>query len=249
MTSRLARWTTGLITTGIIAGTGVAHAQTTGLAAGHVSVWGEIGFEADLKGNINTSGVGLVNGSRAEIDINSWGERYDAAFVVRFGVGFALDEHQQLTFNGNWDQAQADQGEVGLLGGQPLFASFTDYQGWGFDAGYRYYHATAGMVKPFVGVAAGFQRVQEIQANFTAAPSVAYNAVPFYTDSWSLRARFGGGMIVMFSDKVSLQVTGDIQYTGALNDQSGLGTLGFERVNNDGKKWNSPLTGGLIVHF
>ena len=247
MTRRLA--TTAVMIVAFFVGSGVAHAQETGLTPGHVSVWGEIGFEGDLKGNINTSGVGQVAGSRAEIDINSWAERYDAALAVRFGFGYALDEHQQLTFTANWNQAKSDQATVGLIGGQPLLATFSDYQGWGFDAGYRYYGATASKVKPFVSMAVGVQHVQEIQADLTAAPNIVFNDVPFYQDSTVLRGRFGGGFIVMFSDKVGLQVTGDIQYTGALNDQSGLGTLGFERINDDGRKWSSPLTGGLIVHF
>jgi hypothetical protein len=234
---------------GIISGASVAHAQTTGFTPGHFSVWGEIGFENDLKGNINTSGVGLVAGQRAEIDINSWAERYDAALLVKAGFGYALDDQQQITFTFNWDQAEADQAEIGLLGGQPLTATFTDYQGWGFDAGYRYYAPTASKVKPFVEMAVGVQHVQEIHADMIGAPNLAFNDVPFYNDSYALRGRAGGGIVVMFNSKVGFQLVGNLQYTGALKDQSGLGTLGFERVNNEGRKWNAPLTGGIIAHF
>jgi len=233
----------------MIVGAGVAQAQTTGITARHVSVWGEIGFEGDIKGNVNTSGVGVVAGQRAEIDINSWAERYDAALLVRFGVGFALDDEQEFIVTGNWDQAEADQAVVGLLGGQPLQATFTDYQGWGIDFGYRFHFATASRVKPFAEVAGGIQHVQEIHATFIGAANQVFNDVPFYSDSFAGRARAGGGLLFAVSGNVGVQIAAGLQFTAALKDQSGLGTLGFERVNNDGRKWNTPLTGGIYVHF
>src|SRR5262245_57048848 len=114
---------------------GNASAQTT-IQPGHISVWGSIGFAGDLGGSVNSSGIGVVSGSRAEINANTWGERYDSALVVRTGIAYNLTDRSQVFAALTWDQAEADVATVGLIGGQPLDAKFGDYQGWGLDVGF-----------------------------------------------------------------------------------------------------------------
>lgn len=82
-----------------------------------------------------------------------------------------------------------------LVGGQALTGTFSDYQGWGLDAGYRFVVDTSTAAKPFV--------------------------------------------------SVSL----DLKYNGVLSDRSGIGAIGFERINNTGNRWTLPLMGGVYVKF
>jgi hypothetical protein len=34
-----------------------------------------------------------------------------------------------------------------------------------------------------------------------------------------------------------------------LSDQSGIGTVGFERINDVGNRWTLPVMGGVYVKF
>jgi hypothetical protein len=226
-----------------------AFAQAPGpLEQGGGLVWGSVGFQGDLGGGVNSSGVGVVNGLRAEIDTNTWGERYDAAFIFRIGGAYNLTSYSQVFGALAWEQAEADTTEIGLIGGLPLLGKFGDYQGWGFDVGYRYFFNSDYAAKPFVAGSVGYQRVQDITLSLTSTPFNVAD-VPFYDDSWVVGWRLGTGILVDINDHFGWQVTIDLKYAGELSDQSGIGTLGFERINDVGNRWTLPIMGGVYYKF
>ena len=126
--------------------------------------------------------------------------------------------------------------------------TFSDYQGWGIDAGYRYFIDVGRQAVPFVSASIGFQRVQEITVSL-GGPALDVRDVPFYGDSWVAQWRFGTGLIGSINDRLGWQVTLDLKYSGVLSDEAGIGTLGFERINNAGNRWTLPLMGGIFVNF
>jgi hypothetical protein len=225
-----------------------AFAQSTPLEDGRGMVWGSLGFQADLGGSVNSSGVGVVSGLRAEIDANTWGERYDAALIFRLGGAYNLSSNSQVFAEVTWEQSEADTAETGLIGGQPLNVKFSDYQGTAFDVGYRYFFATEMKAKPFVGFAAGYQRLQDITISLSSTP-FNISDVPFYDDSWVFGWRVTSGVLVDINDRLGWQVTLDIRYAGSISDQSGIGTVGFERINDVGNRWTVPIMGGVYFKF
>lgn len=224
-----------------------ARAQTS-LEAGGGMIWGSLGFQADLGGNVNSSGIGVVGGQRAEINANTWAERYDAALLFRIGGAYNLDYRSQIFGTLYWEQAEADPAPAGLIGGRELEVTFDDYQGWGIDAGYRYFFDAGLPIMPFLAASIGFQRVQEINVSLLSPPFAAIN-VPFYDDSWVTQWRVGTGFIGDFNRHFGWQATLDVKYSGVLSDASGIGTLGFERINNAGNRWTLPFMGGIYVKF
>lgn len=230
-------------------GATTSFAQSDGpLVQGGGMAWGSLGFQGDLGGAVNSSGIGVVNGLRAEIDTNTWAERYDAALIFRIGGAYNLTSNSQLFGTITWEQSEADTTDVGLIGGQPLQAKFSDYQGTGFDAGYRFFFAVESRLQPFVGASIGFQRLQDITISLS---SPVFNApdVPFYDDSWVAGWRVGTGVLMDINDRLGWQVTLDLRYSGVLSDQSGIGTIGFERINDVGNRWTLPILGGVYVKF
>jgi hypothetical protein len=223
-------------------------AQSAPVAEGRGIVWGSVGFQGDLGGAVNSSGIGVVNGLRAEIDTNTWGERYDAALIFRVGGAYNVTSNSQLFAEITWEQSEADSTQAGLIGGQPLNVKFSDYQGTAFDVGYRYLFTTDFKARPFVGVAAGYQRLQDITLSLSSTP---YNVddVPFYDDSWVFGWRVGTGVLVDINDRLGWQVTVDLKYASGMSDQSGIGTIGFERINDVGNRWTVPIAGGVYVKF
>jgi hypothetical protein len=99
------------------------------LVAGQSMFWGSLGFQGDLSGAVNSSGIGVVNGVRAEINANTWAERYDAAIIFSVGGAYNLTRRSQVFGAMTWEQSEADTTDVGLIGGLSLRGKFSDYQG------------------------------------------------------------------------------------------------------------------------
>ena len=230
---------------------GAQSTATTGLQSRRAMVWGDIGFQADAGGSLNSSGLGTVNGLAGEINANSWGERYDAALIVRVGVGYNLTIRDQLTFASHWEQAEADRANVGLLAHQQLFAKFDDQQGWDISFGYRRFFPTTTSAKPFASVSLGLQRVEPISAVLDSPSNDNYQSgsIPFYDDSWVTTWRVGAGMLWSINDRFGWQATIDLKYSGTLSDVAGLGQVSFERINDTGNRWTLPIMAGVHVKF
>ena len=218
------------------------------LERGHGLVWGSLGVQQDLGGSLNSSGIGIVNGVRGEIDANTWAERYDVALIFRFGGAYNITDTSQVFLAFGVEQAEADATGIGLSGGLPLEGKFSDYQGWGFDVGYRYFFRTDFKMKPFVGGSLGFQRLEDITLDLSAT-TYNFTEVPFYDDSWVSTWRMGGGFLYDINERFGWQVTLDLKYAGVLSDQSGIGTVGFERINDRGNRYTLPILGGVYVKF
>ena len=233
----------------LLACTASAEGQTQ-LEIGGGMVWGSIGFQADMGGMVNSSGVGTLAGQRAEINANTWAERYDSALLFRVGAAFNLDTQSQLFGTFSWEQAEADPAVAGLIGNRPLELTFSDYQAWGFDGGYRFFFDAGLPIMPFLSFSLGFQRVQPITLTMLATgPAFAAREVPFYDASWVTQWRLGTGFIGDFNRHFGWQATLDIKYSGVLSDSAGIGTLGLERINNVANRWTMPLMGGIYVKF
>jgi hypothetical protein len=223
---------------------------TTGFVKGDVLVWGAVGIEGDLGGSVNSSGVGTINGMRTEVNANAWGERYTPALAIQYGVAFNSNSISQFFVSGHWDQSESDTAVIGLMGGQPLTATFSDYQGWGFSFGGRRYFPTTIQAKPFVSGSIGFEHRKAINAILSSDPvGFIEQDVPFYADSWVTQWRVGGGMMWELTPRVGWQATADIKYSGVLSDVAGLGTLGLERINDTGNRWSLPVMAGIFVKF
>jgi len=218
------------------------------LVAGRGMAWGSLGFQGDLGGAVSSSGIGVVNGLRAEINGNTWAERYDAALIFSFGGAYNLTPRSQVFGTMTWEQSEADTTEIGLIGGLPLDGKFSDYQGWGIDVGYRYFFVTEYRATPFVSGSLGFQRLQDITLGLSSTP-FTMSEIPFYDDSLVMGWRVGTGFLYDLNDRVGLQLTIDLKYAGVLSDQAGIGTVGFERINDVGNRWTLPVLVGAYFKF
>ena len=114
-------------------------------------IWGSLGFQGDLGGAVNTSGIGVVSGLRAEIDANTWAERYDTALVFRIGGAYNVTSQSQVFAAVSMGAVRSRYNrQSGSSAGCRCQGKFSDYQGTGIDAGYRYFFNTDYKAKPFV---------------------------------------------------------------------------------------------------
>jgi hypothetical protein len=61
--------------------------------------------------------------------------------------------------------------------------------------------------------------------------------------------RLGTGFLWDINDRLGWQVTIDLKYSGELSDQAGIGTVGFERINDSGNRWTVPIMAGAYFRF
>ena len=236
------------VTLSLVISEATTFAQTT-LEEGRGMLWASVGFQGDTGGSLNSSGVGVVSGARAEINSNTWGERYDPALIFRIGGAYNLSERSQVFGAINWEQSEADSTTVGLIGGQPLEGDFGDYQGWGLDFGYRWFFPQSTGPIPFISGSLGFQKVQEIELTLSSITGFVAGDIPFYDESWVSTWRIGTGFLWDINPRFGVQATLDLKYAGVLSDAAGIGTVGFERINDTGNRWTLPLSGGVYVKF
>jgi hypothetical protein len=219
------------------------------LEEGRGMAWLSLGFQGDLGGSVNSSGIGTVIGQPAELNANTWGERYDPALIFRLGGAYNISDDSQLFGAFSWEQAEADPADAGLVSGLPLDVAFGDYQAWGIDAGYRHFYPVEWSGKPFVTASLGFQHVNAISVGLSSPAGFVVNDVPFYDDSWVVQWRIGTGLLWDINERFGWLATVDVKYSGVLSDAAGIGSVGFERINDAGNRWTLPIMAGVYVKF
>jgi hypothetical protein len=85
--------------------------------------------------------------------------------------------------------------------------------------------------------------------DMTSSAGLAVTGLPFYDDSWVVQWRIGTGLLWDINERFGAQVTIDLKYSGVLSDVSGVGSLGLERVNDQGNRWTFPVLVGAFVKF
>jgi hypothetical protein len=95
----------------------------------------------------------------------------------------------------------------------------------------------------------GFDRVQNITVTMLSDTGFRVNDVPFYDDSWVGSWRIGGGFLWDVTPRFGIQGTVEFKYAGVLSDEAGIGTVGFERINDTGNRWTLPAAVGVYYKF
>jgi hypothetical protein len=150
---------------------------------------------------------------------------------------------------GSYTANPAERLQVGTVAGLPLFALFDDYQAFGMDFGYRQYLGTA-TARPFVGVSGGFVRVDTIQSEFSVpAADVVLSNVDMYDASVVPSLGFGGGVQINLSERIAVQGGVEFKWQGDATDLDGLAGTGLEPINDQNRRWSTPITGGITVRF
>lgn len=237
---------------------GVAHAQT---APGRWSVSIEAGAEFPTDGDVHGGATAVVPdlgplnpalaGVDAELRIQprSFDDIYGEGMNI--GAEFAYGAMDNGEIFGAIRYMKADEGKVQVGGAfvpalnttLPVFGTFSDYESWAIEAGYRQYFGT-GPLKPYVAGRLGAVFTDKISATFEIPDGgITIADAPFYDSSTSFSAGLDVGVSYAVSDMVTLQAETGIRYTSKLeDDDSAIGGLGLASINNVGERTYVPLT-------
>ena len=244
---RTVSWSSGVAVMLALVAPSVA-AQTN---PGPWSVSFDAGVQMALSGDAHTGGSGRVLNLPTSVSAKSYGDVFGQGFYWAAGLGYAVGERGEFRVQGAYTANPAEQLQVGTVADLPLLAQFDDYKAFAMDVGYRQYlSARDRRMRPFVGGGAGFTRVDRIRSTFTVpAASVTLPNVDFYGASTVPSFNANGGVQFGLSSRLFFQALADFRWHGDLDGQDGLAGTGLEGLNDEGRRWTMPVTGGITVRF
>ena len=232
----------------LVAVPGVARAQVE-LADTKWSVFGAIGFDTSLSGNVTAPVTGNPPGLpeiALVVDNVSFSEVYGSLVRWHFGVGFRLTERSEILGSFSYS---AGGGSRALIG--PVYVgAFNDLSEKAFEVGFRHQFLTAGRVIPYVGGWGGIVRVNAIEASLTIPndPQPAFT-LPILDASSAGTIAGGGGIMIPVSSRFALTADVNIRWRSALNSANILVGSGLDTIGRDSGRWSVPAVFGGVVRI
>jgi hypothetical protein len=213
------------------------------------SVFGAVGFESPLSGNVSAAVSGnLPNSPQLVLGNVTGSDVYGSLARWHFGVGIRITERSELLGSFSYSAGGGSRAVIGVTPGPLYVGAFDDLGEKGFEMGYRYHLSPMGRVVPYIGAWGGMVRGSAIGA----ALSIPNNPQPSFTlpvlDASSAgTVAGGGGLIVPITSRFALTADVNIRWRGALNSANVLVGTGLDRIGRDSARWSLPVVfGGLV---
>lgn len=203
--------------------------------------------------------LGLPAGSLpVDVDGKSFGDVYSDFEEIAFEASYAAGEKLAYTLGISWLSSEEGNLRVGTVAGTlPFNARFSEYEDFQIYAGLRYNFRVSERWNPYVTAQLGYTQIDEITASFSV-PGTPFNApydaaltnAKFYdaTDVWTYGVLVG--LEYNFNDTVSLALeTGYVGQGGIDDNDSGLGLLGINALNDEGDLSYVPVRLSLQFRF
>jgi hypothetical protein len=191
-------------------------------------------------------------GVDAELRIGARGHDriYGAASSYGLEFAYGLDDRSEVF--AQLREATAGEGRVRVGGAYvpalatelSVFGTFSRYEAYSAEVGYRRYFGEGGWARPFLAGRIGATETDDIRATFEIpdANIVIPNA-PFYSKAWALSGGLEAGVQIPVGERFSMTVSGGVQYVADLSDDdSAIGGLGLASINNTGSRVSMPLS-------
>ena len=225
-----------------------AQTQTTG------SPWVidvGIGIDPSINGNVNSGGIGTLQGQATAILPNPYGDVYGTGIGLHFGGGYILNEQSEVRGMFTYQSADADLVRFGDIGPSSLYGQYSDYKTIGLDVGYRrYFMPSERTMRPYGEMLMGLAFVDRINVQF-AAPSanIVFNSTDFYDSTAAFTWNINFGLMFRVSDLVDLNTQLGLRHVGGLSQVDQFVGTGLDDINNDTARLTVPLRIGVRFKF
>jgi hypothetical protein len=232
-----------------VGGAPMAHAQPAGEPEHRWSAEVGVGFDNSISGNINSSGIGTLDGQTVVITKNPYEAVYGTGLHLRFGGGYMLSNVTELRVIFAFQSLDADLTPMGNLAGADLFAQYDDYQAFTMDFAYRRYHEVAESVQAYGEGSIGLGFVDATDVRLVAPET----GLDFKTDFFDQTAAFtigvNGGVMIRITETFDGFVQMGFRYvTGQGKVDETFGT-GLESINDNTARWTIPFVVGVRARF
>lgn len=203
--------------------------------------------------------LGLPAGSLpVDVDAKRFDDVYSNFNEIAFEASYDAGENLTYMLGIGWLSSDEGNLRVGTVAGTlPLVGRFSEYEDFEIYARLRYNFRITERWNPYVGAHLGYKSVDEITASFSV-PNTPFNApyqaaltnAKFYnaTNVWSYGVF--AGIEYKLNDTASIALETGYFTQGSLNnDDSVLGLLGLNTLNDEGKLSYMPVRLSLSFRF
>ena len=220
------------------------------------------GIDMPVDGDVHDGAVAIVPdlgplnpalaGVDAELRIGARSHDRIYGDATAYGLEFGYGLSDRAEVFGQLREMHADEGRVQVGGAfvpalsteLPVFGTFSDYEAWSAEVGYRYYFRQPGGVRPFIAGRVGATETEEIRATFEIPDAdIAINDVPFTDKGWVVSAGVDVGVLFPVGERFSVVAQSGVQYIDDLDgDDSAIGGLGLGSINDTGSRVSVPVS-------
>ncbi|GAB3511814.1 hypothetical protein [Pseudoxanthomonas daejeonensis] len=220
------------------------------------------GIDTPVSGDVHTGAIsdipdlGPLNpalaGVGAQLRIESRGHDRVYGAASSYGLEFAYGFDDRSEIFGQLRQANAGAGRVRVGGAYvpalatelSVFGTFSRYEAYTAEVGYRRYFGESGWARPFLAGRIGGTETDAIRATFEIPDAnIVIPDAPFFDKDWALSAGLEAGVIIPVGGRFSMTVSGGVQYVGDLSgDDSAIGGLGLASINDTGSRVSVPVS-------
>jgi hypothetical protein len=213
------------------------------------------GWDNQFSGDVITASSGqTTTGAPIQLNDVSYDDLYGRMGFFKIGAAYRTTPRTEAVVNFVLSRSSSDTFNIGTIGtaGTPINVKFGDYDYWGLEGGQRWFF-TRVRFTPYVGYLAGFQRYDDITANFVDAPpgsmpGLAAQDGKFFEKSWSLSLGPTAGMLVGLGP-FELMLETQIRYMNGLSDVDWLVEEGLRDINSESSRWSFPVQLGARIRF
>ena len=207
------------------------------------------GFDNSISGNINSSGIGTVNGQSTVILKNSYEDVYGTGLHLRFGGGYMMNELSELRVTFSFQSLDAEITPMGDIGTSKLYGDYADYQSFGIDLGFRQYHELTPAVRAYGEASLGLGFVDATDVRLVA-PTINYDqTINFFDQTAAFTLGLNVGAMVRVRGALhGFGQLGMRYVTGQGKVDQTFGT-GLESINDNTARWTIPFVIGAAWRF
>ena len=238
-----------LVALAVTAGS-TAYAQSDPPPRSPWSVDFGIGLDNSISGNINSSGIGIINNQTAVILKNKYQDVYGTGLHFRFGGGYRIDEETEIRVTFTLQSLDADLVEMGEIGASRLYGQYDDYQSFGLDVGLRRYRDLTPTIRIYGEGTIGLAFIDETDMILVAPQAnLSGNATDFYDGTAAFALAGNVGVLFQTSEQVGFFAQAGLRWVSGMSSVDGLEGTGLETINDKSGRWTLPIIGGVRVRF
>lgn len=209
------------------------------------------GIDVSLNGNVNSGGIGIIQGQATAIVPNPYGDVYGSGVYFRFGGGYLLDDATELRGVFTFQSADADLVRLGDLGPSSLYGQFDDYQTLSLDFGVRRYMPLKETRFRVYGEGTiGLAFIDEINVLLAAPQSnLILDVTDFYDQTSAFTWGINAGVLFPVAERVDFNVQVGLRGVSGLSEVDQFVGTGLEDINNDSSRLTFPFVVGARFRF
>lgn len=211
-----------------------------------------VGWDNDISGNVNSSGIGAINGQTVVILKRTYEEVYGTGLHLRGGAGYQkpgtnTEFRASLTFQSLDADYVTPLGDIGV---SKLYAQYTDYQALTLDFGVREYYPMNDTVRYYGEGYVGIGFVDKIDATLVApSANLTTQANDFYDQSTAFSVGVNFGVMGRMNNHVSAFGQLGLRYMTGLAEVDDLVGTGLDTINDKSSRWTLPFVVGVRYGF